>query len=252
MGIIGYQYDFAVDLDLVRKSDFLLGRREYNAYDWIRYSGSYLDNLGTIENDFTPEEFLQGPHLTSEDFALPLTEDGIVGSGGAVNVSITYYGDGDTTTVSLPNSATSSGFIASRESVRYLAINCPEIQHGDYIDAEPWGYAAKDYNNELLSSATAFAVSTSKNYTIRDVYGRLLGYIWVAFNENPQPEDYFNMSYLMVKEGYASLRFLGGDQTNDQMYYRDVTYTNFIRNAEILATDLGLKIHGEIDPDFDY
>lgn len=249
LGRIGYQNNYGRQLDLVRKREFLIGRTVFYSYDWIRYSKDDYSHLGTIETTLSEEELLEGPKLTSEDFNKPLVNsDGSCG-GGAVPVTLKYKGDGDTTQFYFSN--VTSPYIQSYERVRYLGINTPETQHTN-IQAQPWGYAAQDYNNKIINNAKAFAIQTSTSSQLREAYGRMLAYVWYSNVENPKPSDYTMLNFEMVREGYAWLYFANDSLISDTMYYKKLTYTNFMRNAEIRAENLGIKIHGEKDPNFNY
>lgn len=249
LGRIGYQNNYGRQLDLVRKKEFLTGRTVFFAYDWIRYSKDDYSHLGTIETTLTEEELLKGPKLTQEDFDKPfVNEDGSCG-GGAVKATLRYKGDGDTTQFYLSN--VTSSYVQSYERIRYLGINTPETQHTN-IQAQPWGYAAQDYNNEIINNAKAFAIQTSTSSQLREAYGRMLAYVWYSNVDNPKPEDYTMLNFVMIREGYAWLYFANESLTNDSMFYKKLTYTNFMRNAEIRAENLGIKIHGEKDPTFNY
>ncbi len=80
----------------------------------------------------------------------------------------------------------------------------------------------------------------------------MLAYVWYSNVENPEPSDYIMLNFVMVREGYAWLYFANESLTNDTMFYKQLAYTNFMRNAEIRAENLGIKIHGEKDPNFNY
>ena len=77
--------------------------------------------------------------------------------------------------------------------VRYIGINCPEINHPQK-GAEPFGPEAKVRNAELVAGQT---VKLEKDVSEKDQYGRLLRYVWVGdvmINE------------ALVREGYAYSR----------------------------------------------
>lgn len=249
VGTVDLQYEYGRYLDMCRKQEFLIGRKIYNQYDWIRYACDDISRFNTIDGVVDNETFLEGPHLTEEDFAKDFSHDEDSGAGGVILVNSPSMGDGDTTTFDFGNSLS---YLEGRQSVRYIAIDTPEIQHGNYISAQPWGYAAKTYNNDILKRAKAFAIQSVPNYSLRDTYGRLLGYVWISFQENPQPEDFILLNYLIVKEGYSTLRFINGRQQDDKTRYQGISYTNYMRNAEILAQINKIKVHGEVDPNFDY
>ena len=71
LGTWDYQIDYCRDLSLVRKEEYLLGREEFDEYDWIRYSLDNYKYLGTIKPSLTEEELLAGPKLTEEDLNRP-------------------------------------------------------------------------------------------------------------------------------------------------------------------------------------
>ncbi len=251
LGTRGYQIDFGKNIDLVRKEEFMIGRDNINNYDWIRYSADDYSHLGTIETTISEDELLYGPQLTEEDFHKPFAKDGLVGGGGAIEVSIAYLGDGDTTNFRYPSSLSSYG-INSVHSTRYLKINTPEIQHGTSIDAQPWGYAAQDYNNDVLSKAKHVVIQTELDYGLFDTYGRLLAYVWYTNTSNPTPEDYRCLNCELLTVGLAFLYFYEENSYADVNKYKGVSYTNIFKNDELYAKNRGLKIHGEKDPSFPY
>ena len=51
----------------------------------------------------------------------------------------------------------------------------------------------------------------------------------------------------MVLDGLAE--FAESDKY-ETMYYKDILYYDYLKYANDYATSLGLKIHGEVDPDF--
>ena len=250
LGRIGYRYDYSQNADIARKKEFLVGREHLNEYDWIIYDADNTNLLGTIDVTMTEEELLLGPKLTEKDFNTPFIKDG-VGGGGAIEVTLGHTSDGDTTTFNISTSDLTEDLSRS-ESVRYFGINTPEIQHGTSIDAQPWGYAAKRYNNEVISGAKRFALQTVAGGSYRETYGRLLAYVWYSNLSNPRPEDYTCMNFMMVREAYAFLYFASVTDNRYTMFYKDVSYINIMKNAETRAKNNGWKIHGEIDPDFNY
>ena len=248
LGTIGYRDDYSVNADIARKKEFLLGRERIELYDWIKYDADNIDLLGTIDVTMTEDELLKGQKLTSEDFTLPFIVDG-VGGGGAIEVSLNYVGDGDTTNFRIPNSEIIED-LSSTESVRYYGINTPEIQHGTSIDAQPWGGAAKKYNNKILNGAKSFVLQTVKNGAYRETYGRLLAFVWYSDKADPLPEDYVCLNFEMVREAYAFLYFSKNTDNRYNMFYKDVSYIHIMENAELRAKNNGWKIHGETDPNF--
>lgn len=244
----GATFDCGSYLDLCRKNEYLIGRKTYRQYDWIRYACDDTSRLGNIEA-ISDEELCEGPKLTQYDFDKPFSKEDGVGGGGAIKVTLASMGDGDTTRF---NFGYSDPYVYGNQSVRYLCLDTPETQHGDEISEMPWGVAAANYNNSILRKAKAFAVSSSPDLATRETYGRVLGFVWVSYIDNPKPEDYICLNHLMVKEGYSTMRFLGKNQKDDKTNYKGISFTNIMFNVELLAIENKIKIHGEVDPNFDY
>ena len=92
--------------------------------------------------------------------------------------------DGDTVVVD---------FGGSRENVRLIGIDTPEPR-GGYQPAECFGDEASDFTRQLLPGGTAILVS--RDVEPRDVYDRLLGYLYRA-------EDGLFVNLALVESGYA-------------------------------------------------
>lgn len=250
LGHIGFHYDFSVNADIARKKEFLVGRGIMDDYDWIKYDADNINLLGTIEVTMSEDELLLGQKLTAEDFTKPFIKDG-VGGGGAIEVSLKYVGDGDTTNFSIPSSIRGE-YLNSTESVRYYGINTPEIQHGTSIDAQPWGTTAKKYNNDVLNNAKKFVLQTVDGGAFRETYNRLLAFVWYSNSSNPEPEDYTCLNFEMVREALAFTYMAKNTENRYTMFYKDVSYIHIMENAELRAKNNGWKIHGEKDPNFNY
>lgn len=87
------------------------------------------------------------------------------------------------------------------KSVRFLAINTPEIKHGKK-KAEPYGVEASKYTCKKLKNAKKIELEYDENSDETDKYGRVLAWIFV--------DDELLQSSL-VKEGYAEVKYLYGD-----------------------------------------
>ena len=247
LGIKGYRIDFGRGCDLIRKKSKLFGRKEFVELDYMRYNNENLSRLGNVDNPISEEEFLIGPHLTDEDFNRKFAINSEMGGGGAIRVDLNYTIDGDTTSFRIKDDLSAYG-IRSTESVRYFDINTPEIDHGPDSPADPWGNAARDYTNSLLRNARSFAISTSPNHTLRETYGRMFCYVWISDIVNPQPEDFILLNLLIVKEGYS--KYFSTDIEPNS--YKGVSYTYFLKNAELTAASLKKHVHGETDPNYNY
>ena len=247
LGDIGYKTKYGQNQDLVRKKSVLFGRNNFVEFDWIKHKSDDYSHIGNIDNPMNEDDYLIGPHLTEEDFETLFALNDSIGGGGAVKVDLNYTIDGDTTSFRFVDDLSEFG-VRNTENIRYNAINTPEIQHGTSINADPWGYAAKNYTNSILNEAKSFAVSTSKNHELRETFGRLMCYVWISYKTNPQPSDYLLLNLLVVKEGFSKYNMV----SNDENEYQNILFSSYLRNAELYAMSLGKHIHGEIDPDFNY
>lgn len=114
-------------------------------------------------------------------------DDGSAGSGGeeaAADVAVTLVEvvDGDTIWVRLPD--------GSKEKVRYIGIDAPELPH-DGSPGERLGEEATAHNAALLASGP---LRLDTDVEPRDEFGRLLAYVWAG--------DVF-VNERMVLDGYA-------------------------------------------------
>lgn len=239
LGYPGYSYDTAQKSDAVRKAD-KLSASVYDAYDWIKYPISCLDNLGNL-NCVSNEDLYKGPKLTQADFNTPYTTDGNTGNGGAIEVSMSYTIDGDTTKFNFGNKLSSYG-ISGNQSMRYYGINTPEIAHGEN-PADPYGPEARDFTNSIINKAKHFVVQSVKDYSLTETYGRMLGYVWVTYENNPSPEDYFLLNHYILLNGYARVGFITRGSYNDLMTYNGVAYVEYLYDAQHYAITNKLHIY---------
>ena len=220
-------------------------------YDLLKYINVRVDEnysyLGNLECPFyNQQDVLDGPKITEELFSLPF-EDGSMPGGGFAEVTVASCGDGDTTVFNFKDEYVN---VDRQERTRYMNINTPEISHSpDGSGEEPWGVAAMKYNNDILKSAKKILVQSVKGYGFREVYGRLLGFVWYSNVENPILSDYKLLNVEMVREGYA---YFGGSDPLKELYSGDIYYNTYFDYAYLYAQNSGIRIHGEIDPDYDY
>ena len=220
-------------------------------YDVLKYINVRVDEsynyLGNLDCPFnSQEEILEGPRITEEMYEQPY-EIGSAPGGGFIEATVSSYGDGDTTVFRFNGSYVN---IDNSERTRYMNINTPEISHSiDGSGAEPWGYAAKTYNNNVLKGATKILVQSVKGYGFRETYGRLLGYVWYTTKSNPQLSDYRLLNLEMVREGYA---YYGESGPLKELYSNDIYYTTYFNYVYLYAQKSGIRIHGEKDPNLDY
>jgi micrococcal nuclease len=79
-------------------------------------------------------------------------------------ISVKWVSDGDTI------------ILGDGRHVRFIGINAPEIAHGEH-PAEPFGYAAKKYNQHLVGSKKVRLEFDKERH---DRYRRLLAYIFLS------------------------------------------------------------------------
>ena len=75
--------------------------------------------------------------------------------------------------------------------LRYIGIDAPEIFHKENT-AQPFGYAARDYNRQLVENGKVFLVFDREH---KDGYQRLLAYVY--------DKDQRFINRLMLLHGYA-------------------------------------------------
>jgi len=97
-------------------------------------------------------------------------------------VKVIEVNDGDTITVL---------FDGKRERVRLIGIDAPELRQG------PWGQKAKRHLQELLTISQG-TVSLEFDIEKRDIYGRLLSYVWTTDRK-------MMINLQMLRDGYAML-----------------------------------------------
>lgn len=252
LGTIGYGTEYGKAADLVRKTEYLNNRYSFDAFEWLKFHHDDYSHLGTYSDiGLTDEEIIYGPRLTEEMAKLPFVGEDGNGGGGFTKVELAYTGDGDTTNFYFDSSLEQYG-IRSRESIRYHQINTPEIQHGNSIDAQPWGEEAKKYNNQILNNAKHFIIQCEKGGALRETYGRMLCYVWYANVDNPQLSDYRCLNNEMLRVGLAFTYFTNDLSYNIPLMYKGLSYATIFKNTELNAKKQGLKVHGEKDPSFNY
>jgi len=79
--------------------------------------------------------------------------------------TVTHVVDGDTAHVALATGVT--------EKVRFIGVNTPEST----IEHEPYGKEASAYTKKALAGKTVYLETDAE---LRDRYGRLLAYVWLA------------------------------------------------------------------------
>ena len=128
--------------------------------------------------------------LISIMFLLP----NIVKANERVEVKFKSCVDGDT-----------ANFIMNNKTikVRFLAINTPEIKHGNN-DAEYYGNEAADYTCSKLKKANKIELEFDDGSDKKDKYDRYLA--WIFLDDKLLQKD-------LIKGGYAEIKYINGDYT---------------------------------------
>ena len=215
----------------------------------MTFSGTDLSLSDNPDNYTTETAKNQLPNITTDvEITAPFAEDGVA-LGGFFETYYTSLGDGDTTFFYYPEESGADELGSC--STRYLFINTPEIDHGpsSSIVEEPWGQAAKKYNNDILKNAKHIIIQSARHSALHETYGRYLGCVWYTNEENPTLDDYILLNYQIAYNGYSEQANSG---SYNEMISNDMYYSYYFEVAFNRARDLGLKVFGEIDPDFDY
>lgn len=240
IGMEDYQINYYTDISLVRKSEFLIGRNTFEEYDWIRYNCDNYNYIGSIETSITNEELLAGPVLTEEFLNAPYfkkaSNDDFVGAGGVMEVSVSSYVDGDTTVFKCDPTINSAMGLNSTMRVRYQNIDTPESYKGN---VQEFGLVAKEYTLSKLAFADKIVMQSILDGPITETFDRMLAWVWV---------DGTLLNHEIVKAGYSELAF----SSVDTMLYKDVSYSNFLYDAQLYAKKNKKGKFGEIDPYWDY
>lgn len=244
LGYKGINISYVNNESLVRLNECYTPSLTYNELNFVKVRSGVDKYLGNTLSPISKEELLKGPKL-SEYYLNKEFQNNLLGGGGILEVSSYSLGDGDTTNFRFNSTLVKGG------STRYLLIDTPEISHGSgsYVDAEPFGNEAKRFNNKILVNSTKILVQSNMNFSLKDTYSRYLGYIWVTYKENPAISDYFLLNHQLVVNGLAKFSTYDKYET---MYFKDILYYDYLNYGALYAKSLGLKIYGEIDPEFDY
>jgi endonuclease YncB( thermonuclease family) len=234
IGVVGYSVKYYENLTLVRKSNYLFPNNTFDEYEWIRYANGNRNYLGDATNSVTPEELLDGPRLTDEDYLKPFfaNEEKTLGGGGVVDVTVYSYVDGDTTMFNYPSELG----IPNGTKVRYQNVDTRESYTGHI---QEWGIPAKNYTKSCLMNADKIELQSVEGGTIYETFDRVLGWVWV---------DGVLQNYRLALNGYTEDAF----SSIDTVTYKDIPYTSYIYNAKLYAMKMKKGIWGEKDPYWDY
>ncbi len=242
IGSIGYSYDFADGMPLLRLKEHFTQSVEFHEEHWIRYPVNTIDTLGNTDV-ISEETLLNGPKLSQSDFDKPFCESASNGCGGAHKVTLSWTSDGDTSGFNYGSKYVAYE-VSGSLSTRYYGINTPEIAHSAGEVSDPYGDEAKYFTNGLLNKAKSIAIQSVNGYSIHETYGRMLGYVWISEKANAEPEDYQLLNYLIVKNGFSKPAFIDRKATyNSLMTYEGVSFVEYLYFANTYAEINKLNIH---------
>ncbi len=247
VGTLGFNSTYIESGSLIKNENSLFATKEFSSLNWYKVSEGITKYLGNLNTPMNYDKFIKGPELMESYYNSDFIKDGKP-NGGVYETSVSNYGDGDTTNFTFSDIKE----LGDVERTRYYLVNCPEIDHtqeGGKIEEEPWGNYAKDYTNNILKKSKHILIQSALGGSLRETYGRLLGFVWYTYEENPKASDYKLLNYELVYNGLG--KFMTGS-TLDEMISNEVPYYYYFNYANDYAVSKGLKMWGEIDPNFNY
>ncbi len=247
IGTKGFKVNYINNGSLIKNEQNLFAQKTFDYKVWYKVRSDNTKYLGNLDTPIKYDDFLKGPKIMEVYWNAKFIENSIP-LGGFHETTVSSYGDGDTTNFTYIG----VDGLDEVERTRYYLVNTPEIDHtsqGSKIEEEAWGVAAMNYTNEKLKNAKHILIQSALSGSLRETYGRLLGFVWYTNEDNPTMNDYSLLNYELVLEGYA--KFMTGTPLND-LVSNDVLYYHYFDIANEIAESKGIKIHGEKDPNFNY
>lgn len=247
IGVKGFSFAYISNGSLIKNEQNLKATESFDYKCWYKVRSDNTKYLGNVNTPINYDEFIKGPKIMENYWNAKFIENNIP-YGGFYETSVDSFGDGDTTNFTFEN----VDGLSAVERTRYYLVNTPEIDHtseGSTITEQAWGVAAMDYTNNILKNAKHILIQSALGGTIRETYGRLLGFVWYTNEENPSISDYSLLNYELVMNGYGA--FMMGTLLND-MVSNEIPYYHYFDIANEVAESQGIKIHGEKDPNYDY
>ena len=244
LGYKGFNLNYLRNSGLVRLKEFYEGDENFNELHYITIRKGITKYLGNNEAPLTLEELRYGPRLDTNlySYASLGDENDQIDTGNYLKVKqINSLIDGDTSDFTL------IGDTYSSRRIRYLLIDTPEISHGPSSLGQPFGQEAKQYNINKLRNATSIYVQSNRNKPLHETYSRTLGYVWYSNDSSIE-----NLKLLNFELVYAGLAEFSYYDKYEDMYYKDITYYEYLRYAYNEAKTNKIKIHGEKDPTYSY
>lgn len=236
VGYIGEDIKFGVNNTLIRDNEKLIPQNKYNPILFMNFGYKRYDLLNKEIKNPDINKLLKGPQFNKEWLTKPFgdgskLEDSKKGLGGAVEVTVNQYIDGDTTEFKDKD--------GNIYRTRYAFIDTPEsTPKGGY---QAWGEPAKQTANHILKSAKKIYLQSLDGVPIKDQYGRYWGIIWV---------DNLMLNFLMIKGGFTEYGLL---DSYNEAYYEDIPYSTYFHAAYLNAINNKITFLGnQKDPIWDY
>ncbi len=224
--------------DVVLEGDFItvivsaaiISEDDYFTPVDLPYDGPLLD-----EAFFDFDFYYENTDKEDED------EPDYIGGGGAFLVGSEPVDciDGDTSVFDYPTDIYSK-ISSNAKSTRFLNMDTPETFDGG---EEEWGKPATLYVCDLLEQAESIVLQTDPGDFLVGNFGRLLAWVWIQL---PGEEDYYLLNYMVVRQGLAEVAYLYGAGETDVTVYDDMTYTEWMFDAESKAISEELGMHGSL------
>lgn len=243
-------------VELEQSNEFIEYGQGYQAGDVV-LEGDFITvivSAAIVSEDmyFTPVLLeYDGPLLDDTFFEMPLYTENTrkideddpdyFGAGGAflVGSEPIRCTDGDTSVFDYPTDIYNK-ITSGAKSTRFLNMDTPETFDGG---EEEWGKPATLYVCDLLDQAESIVLQTDPGDYLVGNYGRLLAWVWIQL---PGEEDYFLLNHMVVRQGLAEVKYLYGAGETDVTVYEDMTYTEWMLEAEANAQLDELGMYGDL------
>lgn len=169
----------------VRKASITSGNRDYVFLDWEGYIPSFIEPIGTH-----PYEGYESPPFEYMDT--------LFFDYGMTKVKYLYLNDGDTAAFQSLDPRDTNSYTGENR-VRYLLIDTPETQKPGQ-SGQPYANVAMEFNRTMLEGASELYLQADPGGTLRETYGRALGFIWANMGTKENP-DWKLINYELAKNG---------------------------------------------------
>lgn len=216
------------------------------------YKEGVVSSLNNLNFPFeTEKEMMEGPRLSEE----MLSYSYVNAEGGVTDATVVRYIDADTTAFKYADPQVNAA--AKGNSNRYIGVDAPELDHTGMgadlsgINPDPYGNKARVFTNKLLKNSKGVKTQAPRgNGSIKDTYGRMLGYIWYTNDAQKSLESYSMINYELALNGYSPLP---GPSAFSTLFYKNICFETYLTLAYDYAWEKNLNACGdEQDPEWNY